>query len=363
MCRPTAILDERSRVQLRLVVGGLTVSGAGDFLPDCQFCPNCETVGLAGSQASSHQLALAEDVPGLMLSVSSDTLDDFKAFADASQAVLAAHEQHGPIHEFKRFVRIARPLAAKELRADILRLRPKLDRVCRWMLPHDLLQVAGLSYVENAYTNLIGWAIYPNGDPKLALTCQKAWLSTLGIPQSKHMRKPSKPLTQLPTRSGRPDMVLDCREGGFAVVVEAKTGSGEHLTPQEQMQTVIYPEAVRRALALPESVPVYMVFLTPDGTPAENEEAVNTTYAWFVLAIALAVSRHTLTDPMKWMYSAILTHFLSAACPRRIDGVAAVTHTSELLARQGGDLDDDTVFLHFQHLRDARDLLDLENEP
>lgn len=233
------------------------------------------------------------------------------------------------IPDFNSFLTAARPLVVGHVQQEIAVLRPQIDCICQWLVPDDLLALAGLSRVEDAYTELLAWALCSPKQENVALICQRAWLKTLGIVET--IQAAVCPQTQLITADGRPDLILDYRDDGFVVAVEAKTGSDEHETPGGGMQSVTYPDAVRSALNLPPGFPVRMVFLTPSGTAAENPQAINTTYAQFVLALALSLPLNCLPPHLRWSYSMLFTHMLGNAAPEgnAASGIQALKRLSD----------------------------------
>jgi len=253
-----------------------------------------------------------------------------------------------PVSEFSSFIEAAKPLVAGPLRSAVAALGPRIAALSPWLTEHDLLAVAGRTYDEDAYTELLAWAIAPETHPPTALRRQVAWLRSMGLPQP---IAPAKPRTQVDTDDGIPDLVLDY--GDFTLVVEAKTGSHEHETPTSgSMQTISYPEAVRRRLGLSPSKAVHVAFLTPDRKRAANENAVLTTYLDFTLALADALRDEDLNPDLRAMFKMLFTHFATRAVPFGVEGATvlrgAVSWLTEAL------LVDDGVLL--SRLGDVRDL-------
>lgn len=211
---------------------------------------------------------------------------------------------------FRELIGRARPLAVGPLREKAALLAPFVTTATPWATVHDLLTIAGRHYDEDAYTELVAWALHPETHPASALDRQNAWLAAL-FPDGEHQAaRPSVPTTQIVTDTGVPDLILDFDE--FTLVVEAKTGSQEHEAAGSGVdQTLAYPEAVRRALALPESKPVEMVFLTPDARRASNPQATKSSYARFAVSIARALSTYELPPDLSGAFSIVFTHFWS----------------------------------------------------
>jgi len=264
------------------------------------------------------------------------------------------------VADFERFLDQARPLVVGNMIEAMVEVRPRLELVRPWMLDQDILTVVGASFVEDAYTELLAWVLYPQGNPTVALACQRAWLSVLGITKASSIETPVIPHTQFVAQGGRPDMIMDYRAAGFVVVVELKTGSEEHDTPHGGMQTEAYPQLVRRSLALPDECDVEMVFLTPSGIPAANEQAINTTYHQFVVALAITLDGLTLDSSLKWSYSTIFTHLLRHASPNRLDGAKILRTVSVLLEKDTARVRDGAMLANLAELRSCIMLLALE---
>jgi hypothetical protein len=208
-------------------------------------------------------------------------------------------------------------------------LRERVALLQPWLMPHDLLAIAGLDYAEDAYTELVAWALNPNTHPASAGRRQQAWLAHLKLPSEIALRSPTHPVTQLLTADGIPDLVL--RYAEFVVVVEAKTVSDEHDTPSGAMQTLAYAAAVRTTLGLPASTPVYIVFLTPDRRQAANPDAVRTSYLDFVLAMAEALDPNELSQDLHAAFKMVLSHFALYAVPPGFDSRSFLCDTPDWL--------------------------------
>jgi hypothetical protein len=113
-------------------------------------------------------------------------------------------------------------------------------------------------------------------------------------------------------------------EPGFVLVVEAKTGSVEHETPDAEMQTKAYPKHVRKTLGLPADYLVKVVFLTLEGDEAANEDAILITYLDVVRTLALTLQPDELSNELRWAYATIFTHFLAHATPEGVDVAEAL---------------------------------------
>jgi hypothetical protein len=112
-------------------------------------------------------------------------------------------------------------------------------------------------------------------------------------------------------------MVL--RYARFVLTVEAKTRSAEHRTPSGEPQSEAYPNAVRRKFGLPASFPVFMVFLTMDGTLPANQDAISTTYLNFAAALAAALAGAALPEELRFVFRLWISHLATCAVPGDLD--------------------------------------------
>jgi hypothetical protein len=194
------------------------------------------------------------------------------------------------------------------------------------MIRDDLLEVAGLRFVEDAYTELMRWALAPETHPASAVDRQRSWLQCAGLDEEVCEGAPCEPQTQIWTEDGVPDLILRFRGG--TVVVETKTGSREHDTPSGRPQTVSYPQAVRQKFKLPPETPVKVLFVTPEGLSAQNAEAKATTFVEFVFALVRVLDDHGLSRELGTgaAYAMLFTHFLNCA-------TVAKVRASELIER------------------------------
>ena len=255
-----------------------------------------------------------------MFGPNAELLERFRSFVTRSQAFLVPRQDAAPLDQFRRFIEAGKPLLLHTLPKQLAALKPRLDRLRQWLLPpqFDLLKVAHLSYDENAYTELMAWSLSADAGTDTALARHRQWLHSLGISGANELREAVKPMTQVSTDDGRPDMVL--QYPSFVVVVEAKTGSEEHPTPRtNQLQTVAYPAAVRKWLGLDEAIPIHMVFLTPDRRSPANEEAIPTTYLDFAVALASVLTPSQLLEDAKSAFKLWITHLATCALPGGVD--------------------------------------------
>ena len=219
---------------------------------------------------------------------------------------------------FQQFIDKAMPT----IFADIENLQPQIaeraNLVARWLVKDDLLAVAGCRFVEDAYTELMAWALRPETHPPSARQRQSAWLAALGLDREICNSSACEPLTQVRTDDGIPDLVM--RFEHLTICVEAKTGSAEHLTPSGiamQTEPEGYPHALRKTLNL-EHAPI-MVFITPDGRQASSDGAVCTTYTQFVLALAGALDGSDMPHETRAAFAILFTHMLTCATSISVD--------------------------------------------
>lgn len=222
-----------------------------------------------------------------------------------------AEKEERLVSEFRQFIDKAMPLVLAEVKALLPEIARRAAHVWKWMVRHDLLEIANCSRVENAYTELMAWALRPVTHPESGIQRQVSWLRMMRLDGAIMPAAPCEPQTQLRTDDGIPDMVLDYPEG--AIVVEAKVGTLEHEAPSGLMQTLAYVEAVRRKLSLPSDKQVMVIFLSPAGMQAANEEATCTTYADFVVAMAEALEGCEIPFDLRAAFSILFTHFLAVS--------------------------------------------------
>jgi hypothetical protein len=291
------------------------------------------------------------------MKVSAETVSRFNAFTKQAKTLLSApvvnikpephtHNARQSITEFESFIAQAKPIVVQQIRATLRAHRSQLTNLCRWVVPQscDVLAVAGLRGHEDRYTNLIAWMLWPEGKPELALRCQKAWLKSLGLHKiAMQMKKAIKPVREFVTKNGRPDMVMHFQQPDFILIVEAKTVTEEHETPNSDLQTRAYPAAVRERLGLPKNHPGAMVFLTRDGREADNSNAIVTTYELLVTVVAASLSPDEISHNLRWAYSSVITHFLTHAVPSETDKVEAMRLLANNIPLQQERLSNDQI--------------------
>ena len=281
--------------------------------------------------------------------VTIDTLARFRAFIEATKVLLPSVDEkthageEATLQKFKDFIELATPLLLKDIRQCLVDHRAELDHLATWLIPSgpDLLSVALLAGSEDAYTELIGWMLDPLDHPKEALRCQRALLARVE-PGGKKLVKPVHPQTQFDTDISRPDLVMHFEKLDFVLVVEAKTGSDEHETPDGVPQCRAYPPHVRNKLRLNSDYPVTVVFLTPNGVDAEDSEAIPITYLDLVRTFGLELRPDDLPDYLRWSYATIFTHFLACAIPD-VDVADAIRRVGGTANRSNKALDDRTI--------------------
>ncbi len=248
-------------------------------------------------------------------------VERFKRFMAAARPLLATVEHSStasrrgapPTASFRAFVERATPVATAHARALIRRLTPVGRTLRPWLVPHDLLEVAGYAYVETAYTSLLSWALFPPGRPDAALACQRAWASRVASGLVVH--RAAEPYHQLWTEDGIPDLVLVYDDG--VLVVEAKTKSAEHGAPSGAPQTVAYALAAPGALGVEHAHKTcHLVYLTTDRSKPAYPQAVASTYAELAFALAAAGQTLAADDPLRPAYAMLITHFVRCAVPR-----------------------------------------------
>src|SRR5689334_342862 len=104
--------------------------------------------------------------------VGTGVVEGFRQFIERAREVLAASQKPPgppPIAAFHIFLECARPLATRHARAYLDRFVSRAALLRPWLSSCDLLAVAGLSYAEDRYTELIAWAMRPERGEAIAL--------------------------------------------------------------------------------------------------------------------------------------------------------------------------------------------------
>lgn len=251
-----------------------------------------------------------------------------------------------PVEGLRSFIKASKPLLVKRIRDILTKHGDDIRRLGRWILPEgfDLMEIAGKSGFEDCSTNLIGWMLFPPRKPDWALHCQQSWLKTLKLPpEGIHISHAAVPKIQYDTDNGRTDLVLFYEDDQYLLIVESKIGSSEHDAPEGQPQTTAYPDSVRLKLGLPLDFPGAMVFLTPSGSPARDEAAINTTFEVLITSIVEALSAEVLPPIYQFCYSSIITNLLTAASSEGNDKAAILRNLNEHLEGQELLLTDEQI--------------------
>ncbi len=150
-------------------------------------------------------------------------VDEFRRFLSLAEPFLRV-----PMHEFEAFLMQSREILLGSLPQRLQAIQPAIEKLRPWLTSSDLdlLRIAGLTHDENAYTELLAWALRPSTHPETALDRQRAWLCYLDVPGAGDLIEATEPQTQLHTKHGIPDLVLVYPS--LAVVIEAKTSTLEH---------------------------------------------------------------------------------------------------------------------------------------
>lgn len=261
-----------------------------------------------------------------------DLSERFRAFIEQARAI--RHNEPEPvatswapaiatpkektIADFRAFVAKAEPIVTSRAREALRRIAPDAQRVLPWLTKHDLIAIAGYSRAEESYTRLLQWALEAGGQAEIALRVQRALLEHLGIEHD--LQAPLEVRIEVETEHGRPDLVLF--DSSLLVVIEAKTDTQEHETPNGLPQTVDYPN-VGPALDIPNAR-VAMVFLTPDRRRAANPEAKLLSFAEIAFVLANAMTMMAVDDDLRAGYRLLITHWLERGGPRGFDVAKAL---------------------------------------
>lgn len=206
------------------------------------------------------------------------------------------------------FLREAGPIVVNPVLRRWDEISMELTTLRRWRVEHDLLGT--IAHLEDSYTELVAWALHPQTDCASAEMRQRSWLNTLSIDWRDST--PAIPVTQLLTSDGIPDLVLSYQRQ--TVVVEVKKWSDEHETPSGMSQTLAYPAAVRKTLALGADHDIYMVFLTPMGCSAANPDAVTSSFCQFAVGIAKGLVGANISPELRIAFGMLITHLATFGC-------------------------------------------------
>jgi hypothetical protein len=295
-----------------------------------------------------------------MSAFKSDDFSRFRSFIEASKTVLLKDISFSPTttelieQNFLIFINAAKILLVKDIRQSLSENLSLIKNLRRWLIPskYDLLTIAQLTGFEDPYTELISWMLYPPERPDIALRCQRVFLTRLGLRDlGTKLDQPVRPVTQFITETSRPDLVMRFEKLGFLLVLEAKTDSAEHETPNGKMQTHAYPDDVRNKLFLSSDYDVKIVFLTRNGEQAANPEAILITYGDIVYSLALELRPDELPEDLRWIYATVFTHFFTHAAPDYADIAHAIRRVCEFDGDCRMELADRTVLADLASFR------------
>lgn len=280
-------------------------------------------------------------------SVGPAELARFAAFVARAAPLRSATAAAPDVAAFRHWTKAAGRTLRLPLQADSARLVKFAALAAAWRSDHDLLAVAGFQFAEDPYTELIRWALHPDTHPPSALARQAALLSFFGGDE----RVTAIPTTQFATADGIPDLVLawDTR----VIVIEAKTGSMEHVTPLGGWQTESYAVSVGERLQLPDHVAVQVGYLTPDASPARSATAVPISFAALLERLASALDRASLPSGTAAAFDMMFTHMLRHALPRGLNVEPAL----DALSMDGAE---GVALSHVPTLLTLRSILDCE---
>lgn len=236
------------------------------------------------------------------------TLARFRAFVGSAQQQVAGPS---PVSSFAAFTESAATVLAAEASDLLDELRQSLEIVAPWLLPHDALAIAGVTHSEDPYTELLAWLLGEAAHPASVAARQRHFLMIAAPELLAQVTLPGEVRTQVTTDDGIPDLVIQFDQG--LLIVEAKTGTGEHPTPSGTPQTLAYPEAVRRAFGLGANTPVSVAFLTLDGALPANPRAVSVTWAGSALAVCRSLHDTDLPGRARTTFAVVLNHLLTAS--------------------------------------------------
>jgi hypothetical protein len=260
-----------------------------------------------------------------------------------------------PVADFKHFVLHALPNFVENIKRMLPLMAERAALAERWLVNHDLLHVANFGFVEDSWTELMAWAIDPATHPATADKRQKAWLKAMELDENICNPMACTPKSQFVTDDGIPDLILQFEN--TTLVVEAKTGSAEHVTPSsKKWQTFAYRESVHRKLNLPPEHKIEVVFITPNRRQAKDPQAKVTTFNEFVFAICGALDNQELPADTRAAYAMLFTHFLTQSVPSNAS-VRELVADIAFWSRQPDWLDQDQIVLHKDELLAAAQFL------
>lgn len=251
-------------------------------------------------------------------------LQEFQSFLVASRQLRVFHRSattRERIVSFEGFRTAAINLLVARLGSDEVKQQLTLSLTALQLAvensPPDVLAVAGLTFKENAYSELIRWAFCPRANGALAIACQRRWLARLGLAGLSAADDVAQVTSQIRTADGGiPDLIF--RFPTWVLIVEAKTGTAEHITTDGNYQSESYPNFVQRELRLPDSMQVRLVLLTPDRAAAVAANAKTATYLEVAAVLAEAVQQMAPPPPVRAAYQLIIRHLATKAVRREL---------------------------------------------
>ncbi|MBK8205304.1 MAG: hypothetical protein IPK87_00795 [Planctomycetes bacterium] len=244
----------------------------------------------------------------------------FSRFVHRAEGMLRSGSMEPPVASFQAFIEQVTPLAIGEVRKQFERLRSMANQLATWWTEHDLVSVLGVRHAEDPYSELLAWMIRRETHPPSFETRVGTVLALVSPELAGRAGDVKEIRTQVATPGGGvPDIVI--RLSDTAAIIEAKTGTGEHVTPAGRMQTVGYPDAVQQLFGLPNKPKI--AFLTLDRTAAENPEATLLTWADCAAALAKALFKKDVDTTFGAILSVGITHFVRACLSVNADALLA----------------------------------------
>lgn len=279
---------------------------------------------------------------------SAQTLKDFGNFVEKSKSILGeSRNDELLLIEFRAFTDESNRIIVHQVRQALKdpKVKARFKNLSRWLLPPtvDILMRVGICELEDKYTRLITWMLFPPKRPDLALRVQKAWLTALNLSFAAQIEYAAPVDEQVMTKEGRPDIVLSYKKPAHTVIVEAKINTPEHDTPRKEPQTVSYPDSIRRHLKLPPEHEITMVFLTADDQIAKSHDAIPTSYEVLLNSIASELSPSELPFDLRAAYSMIISHVFAFAALRNVEKATRLEAVKHFLLDDPSSLTDEMI--------------------
>lgn len=242
----------------------------------------------------------------------------FSRFVREAEGMLRSGAMEPPVASFQAFIEQVTPLAIGEVRKQFEQLRSLANQLATWWTEHDLVSVLGVRHAEDPYSELLAWMIRRETHPPTFEARVGAILSLIS-PTLAHRAADVRGIrTQVATnRGGVPDIVILLPD--TAAIIEAKTGSAEHETPAQRMQTLGYPDAVQSLFGL--ATKPLIAFLTLDRAEAANPQATLLTWADCAAALATALFKKDIDSTLSALFSVAITHFVRACLSLNADSL------------------------------------------